>query len=171
MAIIAIPALILGVVALIAAMALGSGTSSVRPVTTPPGYRAVDDSYFAYAVPATWSQNNAYTDDVGDLDTSGQSGWTAEHLGVRTSPPSAGEAPPSSFAVFGQTRPAPFQMSAGTPVTVPGASVAYRYTFTRAQGFRAVAIDAWQASTGAELWLLVHADPATTAAVISSLRA
>jgi hypothetical protein len=170
MAAIAIPALILGVVALIAAIAFSSGGSPVRPATVPPGYRAVGDTYFAYAVPASWAQNNAYSDDVGDLDTSGTSGWAAEHLGGRTSPPTAGEAPPSSFAVFGQTRSTPFRMSTATPVTVKGATVAYRYTLTRPPGFQAVAIDAWQANTGAELWLLVHADPATTAAVISTLK-
>jgi hypothetical protein len=61
-------------------------------------------------------------------------------------------------------------MSAATPVLVKGATVAYRYTITRPQGFQAVAIDAWDANTGAELWLLVHADPVTTATVISTLK-
>ena len=170
MAAIAIPALVLGVVALIASLELGSSGSSVRPATVPPGYRAVSDTYFAYAVPASWSQNNAYTDDVGDLDTSGPSGWVAEHLAGRTSPPTVGEAPPSSFAAFGEAQSTPYQMSGATPVTVKGASVAYRYTLSRPAGFQAVAIDAWQANTGAELWFLVHADPSTTAAVIGSLK-
>jgi hypothetical protein len=47
--------------------------------------------------------------------------------------------------------------------------VAYEYTLSRPQGFRAIAIDAWQAKTDAELWLLVRADSAHTTAVISSL--
>jgi hypothetical protein len=165
-----IPALILGVLALLATLALGSGQSSLHPATVPPGYREVNDSYFAYAIPASWAQNNAYTDDVGDLDSQGPSGWAAEHLGGRPSAPAPGEAPPSSFAVFGQTHPVPFQIGSATRITVTGAAVAYRYTVTRPQGFQAVAINAWQANSGAELWLLVHADPATTAAVIGSLR-
>jgi hypothetical protein len=169
MAIIAIPALILGVVALIASVALGSGGSSIDPVSVPPGYRAVSDNYFAYAVPAAWSQNNAYTDDVGDLDTQGASGWAAEHVGARSSPPDPGETAPSSFAVFGEPRAMPYTLGPATPVTVKGATVAYRYTLSRPPGFQAVAIDAWQAGSGAELWLLVHADAATTRAVINSL--
>jgi hypothetical protein len=141
----------------------------VRPVTVPPGYRAVSDSYFAYAVPADWSQNNAYTDNAGDLDTQGPSGWAAEHLEGRTSPPPPGEAPPSSFAVFGQIRPVPFHIGPATRISVKGATVAYRYTLTRPPGFQAVAINAWRVDSGAELWLLVHADARTTAAVIASL--
>ena len=47
--------------------------------------------------------------------------------------------------------------------------MAYRHLLTRPGGFQAVAIDAWQAGSGAEVWLLVHADPATTATVIGSL--
>jgi hypothetical protein len=169
MAGIAIPALILGVAALIFAVKAGSGAPAVHPVRVPPGYHAVSDGYFAYAAPSTWSQNNAYTDDVGDLYTSGSSGWVAEHLGARTSAPSVGEAPPSSFAVFGQSRAGPFQMGAATAISVPGAQVAYRRLFTRPGGLQAVAIDAWQAGSGAEVWLLVHADPATTATVIGTL--
>ena len=42
---------------------------------------------------------------------------------------------------------------------------------TRPGGFEATAIDAWQSSSGAEIWLLVRADPATTAAVLASLQA
>jgi hypothetical protein len=170
MVVIIIPALVLGVLALIASLALGSGKSSVSPLTVPPGYRAVSDSYFGYAVPSSWLQNNAYTDDVGDLDSQGPSGWAAEHLGPLSSAPAPGEAPPASFAVFGQARPTPFQISGPTRITVKGAAVAYRYTVTRPQGFQAVAINAWRVDSGAELWLLVHADPATTATVIGSLR-
>jgi hypothetical protein len=169
MTLIAVPALILGVVALIAAVMAGSGGSSVHPINVPPGFRAVSDGYFAYAVPATWSQSSAYTDDVGDLDTQGASGWAAEHLAGRTSPPGPNEAAPAVFATFGEPRAVPYQLGPATPVQVKGAAVAYRYPFTRTDGFRAVAVDAWQARSGAEIWLLVHADTGTTARVISSL--
>jgi hypothetical protein len=170
MLVIVVPALVLGAVALIAALALGSEGSRVQPASVPPGYHAVSDGYFAYAVPDAWSQNDAYTDDVGDLDTQGPSGWVGEHLGARTSPPGPGETPPASFAVFGQAHAVPFHLGAATQISVKGASVAYRYTLTRPQGFTAVAINAWQAGSGAELWFLVHADPATTTAVITSLK-
>ena len=170
MLVIVVPALILGALALIAALAFGSEGSPVRPASVPPGYRAVSDGYFAYAVPDAWSQNDAYTDDVGDLDTQGPSGWVGEHLGARTAPPGPGGTPPSSFAVFGEARPTPYRLGPAIRVSVKGASVAYRYTLTRPQGFAAVAINAWQAGSGAELWLLVHADPPTTSAVVTSLK-
>jgi hypothetical protein len=168
--VIVVPALILGALALMATLGLSSQGPPVHPVSVPPGYHAVSDGYFAYAVPDAWSQNDAYTDDVGDLDTQGPSGWAGEHLGIRTSPPGPGGTPASSFAVFGEAHAAPYDMGPATRISVTGASVAYRYTLTRPQGFAAVAINAWQAGSGAELWLLVHADPATTTAVVSSLK-
>jgi hypothetical protein len=171
MTVIVVPAVLIGVVALIASLEIGSGGSSVHPIHVPPGYRSVSDGYFAYAVPAGWSQSSAYTDDVGDLDTQGSSGWAAEHLGGRQAPPTAAETPPASFATFGESRPIPFQLGPASPVRVRGATVAYQYTLTRPGGFQAVAIDAWQASSGAQIWLLVRADPATTAAVIGTLNA
>jgi hypothetical protein len=169
MTLVAVPAMILGAGALVAAVIAGSGGSSVHPVNVPPGFRAVSDGYFAYAVPATWSQSSAYTDDVGDLDTQGASGWAAEHLAGRTSPPGPNEAAPATFATFGEPRPVPYQLGPASPLQVKGAAVAYRYLLTRTDGFRAVAVDAWQSRSGAEIWLLVHADTATTASVISSL--
>jgi hypothetical protein len=169
MAVVVVPALILGTGALIASLLAGSGGSSVRPARLPPGYRAISDGYFGYAVPSAWTQNNAYSDDVGDLDNQGTSGWAAEHIGARTTPPLAGASLPASFAAFGEVRPLPYHLSAGRPVSVKGATVAYQYTLTRPQGFQALAVDAWQAGTGAEIWLLVHADSATMATVIASL--
>jgi hypothetical protein len=168
MSLVAVPGILLGAVALIATLYAGSGGPSVRPTSVPAGYRAVTDGYFAYAVPSGWSQNSAYTDDLGDLDTQGSSGWAAEHIGTRTTPPSPGEAPPAAFAVFGEPRAVPYRLSAASRVQVRGAAVAFRYTLTRPGGFQAVAVDAWR-SSGVEIWILVHADPATTAAVLGSL--
>jgi hypothetical protein len=169
MTLVAVPALILGAGALVAALLADSGGSSVHPVSVPPGFRAVSDGYYAYAVPAAWSQSSAYTDDAGDLDTQGASGWAAEHLAGRTSPPGPNEPAPTAFATFGEPHPMPYQLGPATPVQVKGAEVAYRYPLTRPDGFQAVAVDAWQSRTGAQIWLLVHADAATTTAVISSL--
>lgn len=169
MTLVAVPAVILGAGALVATLMAGSGGSSVHPVKVPPGFRAVSDGYFAYAVPAAWSQSSAYTDNVGDLDTQGASGWAAEHLAGRTSPPGPNQAAPAVLATFGEPRAVPYQLGPATPLQVKGAAVAYRYALTRTDGVGGVAVDAWQSRSGAEIWLLVHADTATTAAVISSL--
>jgi hypothetical protein len=158
-------------VTLIITLNMSRSGPSVRPVSVPVGYKAVSDGYFAYAVPAGWSQNVAYSDDVGDLDTSGQSGWVAEHVDARAGPPTAGEAPPAVFATFGEPHPVPYRMGSATPVRVPGAMQAYRYHVTRPGGFTATAIDAWIAQSGAEVWLLIHADPSTTSTVAASLKA
>jgi len=171
MGLVLFPALIVGTVALIVTMVAGSGGSSVHPALVPAGYKAVSDGYFAYAVPSTWAQSTAYTDDVGDLDTQGKTGWVAEHVGARATPPTPDETPPTSFATFGESRPVPYQLGRAAPAQVKGASVAYRYTLTRPGGFQATAIDAWQSGSGAEMWLLVHADTVTTSTVLASLNA
>jgi len=162
------PSLVIGAAALIAALVASSDGPSLHPVHLPVGYQAVSDGYFAYAVPSGWSQSAAYTDDVGDLDTQGQTGWVAEHVGARADAPTVGETPPASLATFGESRPVPYRMGPATPTRVSGATVAYQYSLTRPQ-FQATVIDAWQASSGAEVWLVVHADAATTAIVLSSL--
>jgi len=163
------PSLVIGAVALIAAFVASSGGSSVHPLDVPPGFQAVSDGYFAYAVPSSWSQDSAYTDDVGDLDTQGSTGWAAEHVGARPDPPVPSETPPASLSTFGESRPTPYRLSAATPTHVTGAKAAFRYTLTR-PGFQATAVDAWQSGSGAEMWLLVDADPSTTAAILDSLR-
>jgi hypothetical protein len=165
-----VPSLLVGAVALVAALAASSGGSSVRPLSVPHGYKAVSDGYFAYAVPTSWSQSAAYTDDVGDLDTQGVTGWAAEHVDARATPPVPGEKPPGSFTAFGEPQPTPYQIGGATPIRVSGATVAYRYLVTRPGGFQATAIDAWQTSSGAEIWLLVDADPGTTATILASLK-
>ena len=170
MGLVVAPSLLIGAAALIAAVVAGAKSPSVQPAQVPAGYRAVSDGYFAYAVPSSWTQSGAYSDDVGDLDTQGTSGWVGEHVSARATPPTAGEAAPASFATFGETRPTPYRMGPPVPVTVAGATVAYRYVMTRPGGFAATAVDAWRSATGAELWLVVDADPATTSAILASLK-
>jgi hypothetical protein len=171
MTLVLVPSLVLGGAALVAALVADSGGSSVHPQVVPPGYRAVSDGLFAYAVPSKWAQSNAYTDNVGDLDTAGPAGWVAEHVDGRVNPPVAGEAPPASFTTFGESRPTPYRLGSATATQVKGAAVAYRYTLTRPGGFAATAVDAWQSRSGAELWLLIRADAPTTASVLRSLNA
>lgn len=170
MAWVAVPGLLLGAAALAASLAAGGGSPVPRPLSVPPGYQAVNDGVFAYAVPRTWSKNLAYSDDTGDLDYSGADGWAGEYLGAKASAPTADERPPASFAVFGQARATPYTMGPAQPTEVAGATVAYRYQVSRPGGFTAVAIDAWRSSSGAQIWLLVHAPPAVTSTIISTLR-
>ena len=73
------------------------------------------------------------------------------------------------FAAFGEPQPGPYQAGGATPIRVPGATVAFRYTITT-PSFDATAVDAWQSNSGAEIWLLVYANPATTATVLGSLK-
>jgi hypothetical protein len=169
--VIAIPAAVVGVAALAASIIADQSTPSVKPVSVPAGYKAVSDGVFAYAVPAAWTTSDLYTDDVGDLDTAGPSGWVAEHVSVRPNPPVAGETPPETFRAFGVNTPSSYQISGGQPTRVPGAAVAFRYQVSRPGGFQATAIDAWQSGSLAEIWLLVDASPETTAEIVGTFRA
>lgn len=166
---IAIPAVILGIAALIASVLADAGTPKPHPLFVPAGYHAVGDGVFSYAVPNNWSKNDAYSDDAGDLETSGTTGWVGDHLTARPTAPAPGEAPPQVFESFGQDRPTPFEVGTAVQIQVPRTTVAYRYDITRPGGFSATAVDAWESSSGAELWLIVQADPQTTARVISTL--
>ena len=169
--VIGVPAIVLGGAALIAAVLADSSTSSVHPLSVPAGYKAVSDGIFAYAVPASWSTSTLYSDNVGDLDTAGASGWAAEHVDTRATAPSLGEPPPNVFQAFGQDKPSAFQVTAGEPAEVSGADTAFRYVITRPGGFEAAALDVWQSSSNAEIWLLVDAPPTTTAQILATLRA
>lgn len=171
MGLVLFPAVLVGVAALIAALLAGSSSPSVHPSDVPAGFQAISDGYFGYAVPKSWSQNNAYTDDAGDLDYSGKTGWVAEHVGVRATAPTPGEPAPAPLAAFGESRATPYRLSDAQPTSVAGATTAYRYQMTRPGGFTATAVDAWIAKSGAEVWFLFHTDPATTATILASMQA
>jgi hypothetical protein len=141
-----------------------------KPSRIPAGYKAVADGYFAYAVPTGWATSNLYSDFAGDLYNGGSSGWAAENVTARPTPPVLGEPRPKSLEAFGEDPPRPYQISGGHPILVTGAAVAFGYTISRPGGFTATAVDAWDGSSGAELWLLIHASPATTAEILSTLR-
>lgn len=167
---IAIPAVFLGIGALVAAILADSGTPRPHPLFVPAGYHAVGDGVFSYAVPNSWSKNDAYSDDAGDLETSGQTGFVGDHLTARATAPLPGEAAPQVFQSFGQGQPTAFAVSAPTETRVAGATTAYRYTISRPGGFSATAIDAWESSNGAELWLLVDASPQVTDQLVATLK-
>ena len=171
MAWVAVPAVLLGAAALAASLIVSGGPPAPKPLKVPAGYQAVNDGVFAYSIPLSWSKNLAYSDDNGDLAYSGTDGWVGEYLGARDSAPGEGEKPPASFADFGETRPTPYTIGSAQKIGVAGATVAYRYEVTRPGGFTAVAIDAWQSSSGAEVWMLIHAPDAVTNTILSTLRA
>jgi hypothetical protein len=165
---IVVPALLLTGSTMVALMLAGSTPPPVKPMSVPHGYSSTTDGYFAFAFPSVWSTNNIYSDDTGDNDLSGSTGWVAEHIGLRDTQPVVNEPQPSSIEYFGMSTATPYKLSAATPFSIQGA-VGYRYTMTRPGGFEATVIDAWRPTVDAEIWLVVHADPATTQAIVSSL--
>jgi hypothetical protein len=151
---------------------VASGNEPTGPkIAAPPGYHAVDDSYFSYAVPKAWANNPANTDQAGDVETSGPTGLAAEHIDFLRTAPALGETPPLALQVFGAPHPSPFQLTGGHTVSVKGAAVAFSYTATRPGGFRATVIDAYDAPNAVELWLMVVAPPDVTDQVLASLQA
>jgi hypothetical protein len=140
-------------------------------ITAPAGFKVENDSYFAYLVPTSWSNNPAGTDETGDVETSGPSGWVGEHIAYFRTTPQMGERPPLSLEAFQEPRPEPFRLSGGEALAVKGASGAFEYQATRPGGFHAVVVDAWSDATGVELWLMVDAPPAVTSRLLGSLTA
>jgi hypothetical protein len=159
---ISVPAAVIGVVALTAALLADSTSPNVSPASVPAGFQAVSDGYFGYAVPSGWTTDSLFTDNVGDLETSGPTGWVAEHLSTPASAPTAGSPPPSVFRALGVTSPAPPSRT----IAIKGAAAAYLYRF----GDK-TAIDAWRPSTGTEVWILISASPSVTSQIISTVKA
>jgi len=143
----------------------------VHPVTTPPGYRAITDAYYGYAVPRGYRPNGTWTDANGDfLYGTPAHGWVAETMLITKRRPAATTAPPASFEAFGERKPTPFRVSGGHPVRVADTTFAYEVDITRPGGWHAVAVDTWLRDSSTQMWLLVHAPPAVTRTVVASLR-
>lgn len=162
--------LILGAALLVSAIET-SREPNGPSISAPVGYQVVRDGYFSYVVPAAWSTNQAYTDQAGDVDTSGPSGWAGQHIGYLLHAPTLQAAPPTALQAFGQPAPSPFSLAHGHEITVQGASVAFEYQASRPGGFQAVVVHAWSSTTDVELWLMVDAPSAQRAVIISSLKA
>jgi hypothetical protein len=167
---IALPTLVVGTIGILVSLYAATRGQTVTPSAVPAGYKSVPDGYFAYAVPSTWTTSILFSDYAGDLYNGEQSSWAAENLGTRLNPPTPGEAQPSSFKSFGQNVPTAYQLGPARLISVAGATVTYEYRMTRPGGFEATAVDAWESHTGAELWLLIHASPATTAEILGTLK-
>jgi hypothetical protein len=142
-------------------------------ISAPPGYKVVDDGYFAYVVPKTWSNNPDGTDSAGDVETSGPSGWVGEniHYYLSAVPTLYETSQPASLQAFGQPVPGAYTLSDGHSIDVKGASGAFEYDVARPDGFRAVAVDTWFARTDVELWLMVDAPQVVTDQLLASLTA
>ena len=140
-------------------------------IALPTGYQAVRDGYFTYAVPKSWPNNAALSDNAGDIDNSGPSGWAGQHVAFRATPPTLGGTPPVGLQAFGLMQPRPFTLVGGHPVSVKGASVAFAYTATRPGGFRAAVVDAYDARAAVEIWLMVSAPPGVEQQILASLQA
>lgn len=161
------PVLIGGITAAVSALGPSSPTVAITP---PAGFQAVTDAYYGYAVPRAWGADSSATDATGDYLYRGAGGWAGETLRDRGTPPVAGEAAPPSLGVFAEPHPVPFTLVGGRGVTVPGASAALAFQLVRGGRVDAQVLDVWTAGSRTELWLAVHADPATTRAVLGSLR-
>jgi hypothetical protein len=168
--VLAFPTLIIGTVGVLLSLYASSRGPTVTPAADPTGYQTVQDGYFAYAIPKAWSTNSLFSDYAGDLFNGGRGGWAAESLSTRIAPIIPGEVQPAAFRSFGQSVPTAYQIGPAQAVSVTDATTAYRYVVTRPGGFKAVAIDAWESHTGAELWLLVDASPSVTDQILATLR-
>lgn len=167
-----VPSIVVLGLALIATAFFWNNEPGGPKISAPAGYKSVSDGYVAYAVPQSWANNPAFSDDAGDTDTSGPSGFAGENRAYRSTPPvpAPGENPPASLQAFGMPRAESFDLTDGHPVTVPGATTSFAYTATRPGGFHATVIDTWSSRTGVEVWLMVQAPAQVTDQIVSSLR-
>lgn len=163
--------LIIAGAAAVASVIAESNEPSGPKQSAPAGYQVENDSYFSYLVPKSWSNNPSYTDDAGDVETSGPSGWVGEHIAYRLKAPTLDEARPGVLESFGMPRPEPYKLGDGHLITVPGAATSFEYDVTRSGGFHAVAVDSWDARAGVELWLIVDAPSSEVSELLSSLKA
>lgn len=143
------------VLILAAALAVSAIEAARAPsgpqIALPAGYRAVNDGYFTYAVPTSWSTNPAYSDQAGDVETSGPSGWAGQHIDYLLHAPLLGATPPAALESFGQAVPSPLFLAGGHAITVKGASAAFEYQASRPNGFQAVVINAWTSKRDVEI--------------------
>ena len=171
MLVLVVPSVFILAAALISTAFFVGNEPSGPTIAVPAGYHAVDDGYFSYAVPSTWATNPANTDQAGDVDTSGPSGFAGEHIDYLKGAPVVGAPPPAALQAFGVARPIPFKLSGGRPIAVPGTSAAFLYTAIRGGSAQATVVDAYDAGAGVEIWLMIEAPGDVTNQILASLRA
>jgi hypothetical protein len=167
----AIPSVAILVLALVFTGVFVNNEPSGPKIVVPPGYQAMNDGYFSYAVPSAWKNNPSNSDQAGDQDTSGPTGFAAEHIAYSRTAPQLGSAAPVQLQALGAPNPTPFGLTGGQSIQIPGTSAAFRYVATRPDGFAATVINAYDYNAAVELWLMIDSPPAVTQTIVSSLRA
>jgi hypothetical protein len=77
---------------------------------------------------------------------------------------------PKALQSFGTDSPTGFTLVGGHRITVPGTNFAWAVTLTRPGGFRAPAVDVWEANSQTQLWVMVHSTAAIDHTVLASLQ-
>jgi hypothetical protein len=142
----------------------------VNPIHTPAGYSGVTDAYFGFAIPSNWKENSAFSDSNGDFYYNGPGGWVGERESIAKTSPTPSTPVPESLKSFDIAVPTGFTLVGGHRITVPGATYAWAVTLTRPGGFRASAVDVWEAHSQTELWMMVNSSASTDRTVIDSLQ-
>jgi hypothetical protein len=142
----------------------------VNPLHTPPGYTGVTDAYYGFAIPNNWKQNSAFSDSNGDFYYNGPGGWVGESEIIAKTSPSPASPVPESLKSFDTAIPTGFTLVGGHRINVPGTAFAWAVTLTRPGGFKASAVDVWEARSQTQLWLMVNSSPATDRTIIESLK-
>jgi hypothetical protein len=148
----------------------GPSEPTVNARIVPARYTAITDADFGYAVPDSYTQNTAWTDQNGDFFYGVPRAFVAETLLVTKIRPTAGTRPPPPFKDFGQPDPVPFAVHGGHAVSIPGTNFAWEETITRPGGYHALALDTWERTSQTQMWLLVRAPTAVTHTVLASLQ-
>jgi hypothetical protein len=160
----------LALISLLAFGTSGPPEPVIHPRSTPHGYQAITDADFGYAIPSGYQQNTTWTDQNADFLYGSSGAFVAETLASPDHPPTASSPPPLSFSSFGEPRLVPFTAHGMHAVTVPGTRQAWEEQITRPGGWIATAVDAWEADTSTQIWLLVHAPAGIARTVVASLQ-
>lgn len=148
----------------------GAQEPVVHPLRTPPGYQAVTDAYFGFAIPNKWPEISSMSDSNGDFLYSGPGGWVGESERIAKASPGPSTPVPKALWAYGVTTPTRFGTLGGHRIHVPGTNFAWAVTLTRPGGSRAQAVDVWEARSQTEVWLVVHSSRAVEQTVLGSLR-
>jgi hypothetical protein len=148
----------------------GNPEPVVNPVRTPAGYTGVTDAYFGFAIPSGWKENSAFSDSNGDFYYNGPGGWVGESEIIAKTSPTPTTPVPESLKSFDTATPTGFTLVGGHRIHVAGTTFAWAVTLTRPGGFRAEALDVWEAHSQTELWIMVNSSTATDQTVLASLQ-
>jgi hypothetical protein len=145
---------------------LAFGTSGppepvVHPRVTPPGWQAVTDAYFGYAVPAGYKQNTTWTSQNGQFFYGVPKAYVAETESILKTSPSATTPPPAAFRSFGEPTLSSYSAGPAHRISLPGVRIAFERTIT---------VDVWEKDTTTQAWLLIHAPAAVASQVIASFQ-